>query len=204
MSPFCAELLCPTEQAQLDILNPQVQACCDELICNESFWIQVHCHELELFFLYWWYQNLKCYFQVSYLLLGSQIGFFLNEKGLTQGILRRYFLTPDHFSNTSTLITSGTSLQWLSYKVTHLRPSIVRVKGDLQRISRQPLSVRARTVSCYGVPSGQVCSAHPRLLRINWLAKGHFAEVKINVVRPSAMVKASAHWEVQRDGLAGA
>lgn len=141
MSPFCAELLCPTEQAQLDILNPQVQACCDELICNESFWIQVHCHELELFFLYWWYQNLKCYFQVSYLLLGSQIGFFLNEKGLTQGILRRYFLTPDHFSNTSTLITSGTSLQWLSYKVTHLRPSIVRVKGDLQRISRQPLSV---------------------------------------------------------------
>lgn len=33
---FCAELLWATEQAQLDLWNQQAQACCAELICNES------------------------------------------------------------------------------------------------------------------------------------------------------------------------
>lgn len=63
---------------------------------------------------------------------------------------------------------------------------------------------RASTVCCYGVLSGQVGGAHPQLAEDYCLAKGHYAEVIINVVRPSAMVKASAYREVQRDGLTDA
>lgn len=46
----CTELLCATERAQLDIWNPQAQACCGELLCNESSQIQVHYHELDELF----------------------------------------------------------------------------------------------------------------------------------------------------------
>lgn len=40
---------------------------------------------------------------------------------------------------------------------------------------------RASTVCCYGVLSGQVHSAHPQCAEDYWLAKGHFAKVKINI-----------------------
>lgn len=68
---------------------------------------------------------------------------------------------------------------------TDLRLSIVEVKGDLQRSSSQPLLVEQEQICCYRVLSGLVQSAHPHLAEDYWLAKGHLADVRINI-RPSA------------------
>lgn len=68
---------------------------------------------------------------------------------------------------------------------TDLRLRIVKVKGDPQQSSSQPLLVEQKQICCHRVFSGLVQSAHSHLTEVYWLAKGHLADVNINI-RPSA------------------